>query len=156
MGLAAATILAGVTFAGCSADKDVRPHPTPTASSSTPLITGRSSTADATAGLSDVEAELQAYLDAWRTQGPAVASRAYLATDQQLTDDTDAPHLKSGTVIEVAAAQPTADGQVFTATLELAFDGDPIAWSEGRNDRFVAFTWRGGDIPFAMSFATGP
>jgi hypothetical protein len=99
---------------------------------------------------------VQAYLDAWRTQGPAVASRAYLAPDQQVGDDADAPHLASGTVTEVTGAQPTPDGLMVQVSLDLSFDGHPVAWGEGTNDRFVTFRWRGGDIPYEMTFATGP
>lgn len=45
---------------------------------------------------------------------------------------------------------------MYEATLELSFDGDPVAWSEGTNDRFVTLTWRGGAIPYEIAFATGP
>lgn len=110
----------------------------------------------APASVSDATAELNAYLDAWRAEGPAVSSRAYLTPDQQVTNDADAPRLKTGRVTDVSLAQATPEGQMFYVTLELSFEGEPIAWNEGTNERFVTFAWRGGDIPYAMTFATGP
>ena len=116
----------------------------------------RGSSASPTPTTAEARAEVQAYLDAWRTQGPAVASLAYLAPDQQVGDDADAPHLASGTVTEVTDARATPDGLRVQVSLDLSFDGDPVAWSVGTNDRFVTFRWRGGEIPYEMSFATGP
>jgi len=57
----------------------------------------------------------------------------------------------SGTVTEVIGAQPTPDGLVLQVSLDLSFDGDPVAWGVGTNERFVTFRWRGGDIPYEMT-----
>jgi hypothetical protein len=49
----------------------------------------------------------------------------------------------------------TADGTRFQVALDLRFDGDPVAWTQGHNDRFVYITRKAGE-GLAMSFATGP
>lgn len=84
--------------------------------------------------------ELQAYLDSWRIDGPAKASQAYLTPDQHITNDAEGAHLASGNVRVVRAVETTPNGPRFKAKLELSFNGDPIAWGEGSNDRFVTFT----------------
>jgi hypothetical protein len=53
------------------------------------------------------------------------------------------------------APTQTADGTRFQVALDLRFDGDPVAWTQGHNDRFVYFTRKAGE-GLAMSFATGP
>lgn len=149
--------LLGVTLAGCSAPSDAAPTPSAASTQTSVTVTSSTSTpAPTTLTKGTANAELQAYLDAWRTRGPAAASQTYLAADQHVSSDADAPHLASGRVIAVQDGQPTPNGLMFPVTLELAFDGDPIAWTEGSNDRFVYFTARDGDIPYQMSFATGP
>lgn len=102
------------------------------------------------------KAEIQAYLDAWGSKGAAFASQAYLAADQQVNDDANAPHLISGRVIAVTDPQPTPKGLRFQVALDLAFDGDPVAWAQGANERFVYFTPQDGPVAYAISFATGP
>lgn len=113
-------------------------------------------TASPTLTAAQAQAEIQAYLDAWRDKGAAFASHAYLAADQQIDDDADAPHLSSGRVVAVTDRQPTPNGLRFHVALDLAFDGDPVAWAQGANERFVYFTPQGGPAAYAMSFATGP
>jgi hypothetical protein len=154
LGLVGTSVVFGIALAGCSAHVDGPPTAAPattTTASATPT-----STASAAPTEAEARTELQAYLDAWRTDGPASASRAYLTADQQVPDDADAPHLRSGKVTGVTDAEPTSDGQRFLATLELSFDGNPAAWGEGTNDRFVTFTPRAGAIPYEMAFATSP
>lgn len=113
-------------------------------------------TAPPTLTAAQATAEIQAYLDAWGSKGAAIASHAYLTADQQVAHDADAPHLSSGNVIAVTDPQPTPDGLRFHVTLDLSFDGDPVAWSQGANERFVFFTPQAGPAAYAMSFATGP
>jgi hypothetical protein len=103
----------------------------------------------------EAERELQAYLDAWSSDGAAAATQKYLTADQQVETDAEAPHLASGKVIGVGDPTTTADGTRFQVALDLRFDDDPVAWTQGRNDRFVYFTRAAGDR-LAMSFATGP
>lgn len=149
-----ALALAGA-LTGCSADKP-GPDPTttaPLASSSAPATT----TTTPTLSQADAVAELQSYLDAWAADGPASASKTYLATDQQVNNDADAPKLATGKVVTVTGAQPTPDGGLtLHVTLDMTFDGDPIAWGNGTNERFVTFTPRSDEVPYAMSFATSP
>jgi len=159
--LAIAMVLAVAALAGCSGgDQPIAPAPAIPGASPSGSPTQRAAQASPTAGrtpsLPEARAEVQAYLDSWRVDGPAISSQTYLVPDQQVTNDADGPHLASGRVTGVRDAQPAPDGARFPVTLELPFDGDPIAWGQGSNDRFVTFTWRGGNIPYAMSFATGP
>ena len=153
--LSLATLAFSVALAGCSGDE---PAPTPSSAGSTPsMTTPASPTAAPSLAQADAVAELQSYLDAWSTDGPASASQAYLTADQQVSNDADAPKLASGKVTKVAGAQPGPDGELtLHVILDMTFDGDPIAWGNGVNERFVTFTPRDAQIPYAMSFATSP
>lgn len=155
LALALATIAFSVALAGCSGDE---PAPTPSSAVPTASTTAPSSPTTAPSlSQDDAVAELQSYLDAWSTDGPASASQAYLTADQQVSNDADAPKLASGKVTKVIGAQPGPDGELtLQVTLDMAFRGDPIAWSNGANERFVTFTPGGGQVPYAMSFATSP
>lgn len=150
-----ATLAFSFALAGCSADEPAR---TQASAGSTPSTSAPASpTATPSLSQAHAVAELQSYLNAWSTDGPASASQAYLTADQQVSNDADAPKLASGKVTKVTGAQPGPGGELtLQVTLDMTFDGDPIAWSEGVNERFVTFTPRGGQVPYAMSFATGP
>lgn len=153
--LSLATLAFSVALAGCSGDE---PAPTPSSAGSTASTTAPAPpTVAPSLSQADAVAELQSYLNAWSTDGPASASQAYLTADQQVSNDADAPKLASGKVTQVTGARPGPGGELtLQVTLDLTFDGDPIAWTNGVNDRFVTFTPRGGQVPYAMSFATGP
>lgn len=112
------------TLSGCTADE---PSTAPTttaspASSSTPATT----TASPTLSQADAVAELQSYLDAWAADGPASASKTYLAADQQVNSNADAPQLVTGKVAAVSGARPTPEGGlILQVTLDMSFEGTP-------------------------------
>lgn len=149
------TVAVATALTGCSADE---PGAAPTSTAPRPSSSAPAATTTAPT-LTQVEAvaELQSYLAAWAADGPASASETYLVTDEQVDSDGDAPMLVTGKVVTVTGAQPTPDGGLtLQVTLDMTFDGNPMAWGNGSNERFVTFTPRSGEIPYAMSFATGP
>mgnify|MGYP001410892111 CR=1 FL=1 len=159
-------ILGSCTFmglmAGCSdapptahagpATSETSVHP-PTTSSASPPTTPETPKSALTK--QEAVLEVQAYLDAWRTDGLAAANERYLVPDQHAAGETG-PRLAHGSVTKVAQTEVTPDGMVMLATLTLNFDGDSGAWGNGANDRWITFTWRGGSVPYVMSFATSP
>ncbi len=153
--LSLATLAFSFALAGCAGDEPAR-APSSVGSTASTSAPG-SPTAAPSLSQGDAVAELQSYLDAWSTDGPTSASQAYLSADQQVSIDADAPKLASGKVTQVTGAQPGPGGELtLQVTLDLTFDADPIAWSQGVNERFVTFTARGGQVPYTMSFATSP
>jgi hypothetical protein len=98
---------------------------------------------------------VQAFLDAYRREGLVVASRDYSASDQQVTSSAGVPRLSSGTVVDASVSSwNSPDDFTLEVTLDLHFDGDPLAWNQGLNDRFVTLTRTGGSL--RLSFATSP
>jgi hypothetical protein len=100
--------------------------------------------------------QLAAYLHSWCAEG-ATAAYAYL--DPRWRGDPpgeNAPSLAGGAV-EIFSMTPTADGYTGYVNLTLHLDGDPMAWNDGVNSRFVTLT-RSADAPggFALTLATGP
>ncbi|WP_404352778.1 hypothetical protein LG324_07485 [Phycicoccus jejuensis] len=95
------------------------------------------------------------YLAAWRDKGPVLASTTFLTPDEQATTSDDSPKLTKGTLVSVEDPERTPDGRRYLVTLDLAFDGDPGAWSKGRNERFVTFVPRAEANSWEMTFATG-
>ncbi|MFI6515443.1 hypothetical protein ACIBF1_07780 [Spirillospora sp. NPDC050679] len=118
-------------------------RPTPTRSPITPSLAAR---------------QLQAFLDSWRRDGMVIASRTYLAADQQAepAEPADVLVLSKGRVAKVMSATPSADGLVLHVELDLTFRGATGAWGNGVNERFVTFTPRTGAVPVAISLATSP
>jgi hypothetical protein len=98
---------------------------------------------------------VRAYLDTWRRSGLAAASQAFSVSEQQIEADVGTPRIRSGSVLgaEVWSWEPP-DQFTLEVGLELHFDGDPGAWDEGDNGRFVTFTRTGGAL--RLSFATSP
>jgi len=76
-------VAVGVT-AACSGP-GAEPAPSATSSLASPSLSSPARPSRAAA-----VRELQAFLDSWRTDGVVVASRTYLAPDQQVTDSADA------------------------------------------------------------------
>lgn len=100
---------------------------------------------------------LQRYLDAWVKDGAAAASQSYLVEDQQVTSGSpDTPQLTSGEIISIERSSASDGTLTVLVELDLTFAGDPVTWGNGRNTRFVTFNPRTGDVPYAISFSTGP
>jgi len=152
-------VVSTLCLGACSAGGSSGPSQTGGSSGSPPASAAGSLSGSPTGPAltqAQAQAELQAYLDAWATDGPAAASRAYLAPDQQVSSDEGAVRLRSGRVTAVSETRGTPDGMTLLASMDLSLLADPGAWDNGANDRFVTFSYRGGDIPYQMSFATGP
>ena len=96
-----------------------------------------------------------AFLDAWRRDGAGAASEAYAVPEQQSISDVGVARLRSGSVLAATMSSwESPDQFTLEVSLDLHFDGDPLAWTEGTNDRFVTFT-RTGDA-LRLAFATSP
>ena len=146
--------VAMVLVAGCSSPTTSLLSGAP---STTASATASRTDADRTAAYSRVQSELTDFLDMWKTKGAAEASKAYLAPDEQATSSDDVPVLASGRVVTLRPGQWTsAELFVVDVDLELTFTGDPVAWGNGVNERFVTATARTGTIPYVLELATSP
>ncbi len=100
---------------------------------------------------------IEGFLHAWQTQGLLKAARAYLNTDEQPQVNVGLPHLAAGSVIsaKVVSSRP---GGVLTleVVMELRFTGDPGAWGQGRNTRFIAATPSADAAGYRLELATSP
>lgn len=97
-------------------------------------------------------ATIQAFLDTWRRDGIAVASRDYSVSDQQAASG---PQLSAGKVLDASVSSwDSPDHFTLEVSLDLHFTGDPMAWNQGANDRFVTVTRDAKG--FRLSFATSP
>ncbi len=98
---------------------------------------------------------LRAYLDRWRRDGLTAASHAYAAADQQTDSDVGVPRLRSGSVLDATLSSwESPDRFTLEVSLDLHFDGDPLAWNDGENVRFVTLTRTDGAL--RLEFATSP
>jgi hypothetical protein len=98
---------------------------------------------------------VEAFLDTWRRSGLSVASRTYAVPDQQLRSDAGAPRLRAGSVLDARVSSwESPDHFTLEMSLDLQFEGDPLAWTEGRNDRFVTIMRTAGAR--RLAFATSP
>lgn len=159
-----AFVAAAMLLAGCSGTDEA---PSPSASSSGPGPSTAATTASPTpvvTGSLDSDGPDEAtarrilsdYLVAWRDKGPVLASTTFLTPDEQATTSDDSPKITKGMLVSVEDPARTADGRRYLVTLDLTFDGDPGAWSTGRNERFVTFVPRAEPDSWEMTFATGP
>jgi hypothetical protein len=100
-------------------------------------------------------ATIQAFLDTWRRDGIVVASRDYSVGDQQVAPGAGGPQLASGKVLDASVSSwDSPDHFTLEVSLDLHFTGDPLAWNQGANDRFVTVTRDAKG--FRLSFATSP
>ena len=146
--------VAMVLVAGCSSPTTSLPSRAP---STTPSAAISTADADHAAAYARVQSELTDFLAVWKSKGYAEASKAYLAPDEQATSSHDVPVLASGRVVTLRPGQWTsAELFVVDVDLELTFTGDPVAWGNGVNERFVTATARTGTIPYVLELATSP
>jgi len=147
--------MAMVLVAGCSSPTTSLPSGAPSTTPSAAIST--TADADHAAAYARVASELTDFLDMWKTKGAAEASKAYLAPDEPATSSDDVPVLASGRVVTLRPGQWTsAELFVVDVDLELTFTGDPVAWGNGVNERFVTATARTGTIPYVLELATSP
>jgi hypothetical protein len=95
---------------------------------------------------------IQAFLDAWAEDGYATALHRYLTREFRVVDDSGMPRLVSGRVTRATLHSWTSNGR-FTVEvdLDLHFRGDPMAWTNGVNTRFVTV-----EAGRRLTFATSP
>jgi hypothetical protein len=104
-----------------------------------------------------VRTEITGFLDAWVTTGYARASTAYLVPEDQVTPPAVGPVLASGRIRALRPGQWTSqDLFVVDVDLDLSFTGDPVAWGNGVNTRFITAAARSGAIPYVLELATSP
>lgn len=100
---------------------------------------------------------VQSYLDTWIRDGCAAAATAYRGASEQASTARDCPRLISGRArLEEVHDWRSADDFTLLLALDLHFAGDPGAWGEGANERFVTFTRTTPGQAWALSLATGP
>lgn len=101
--------------------------------------------------------QLTSFLNDWRTEGAFKAASKYLAGDERPTSPSGLPVLVSGQVKSSEVVTLVSEDQ-FTVmvVLDLKFSGDPVAWGQGANTRFVTFTRTSPTSPYLMYLATGP
>jgi hypothetical protein len=127
-----------------------------TVSSNGPTSPGDpSETAQQKAAVDEGARTLQAFLDVWRRDGFTAASHAYAAADRRSDSDVGTPRLRSGSVLDAnLSSWESPDHFTLEVSLDLHFVGDPVAWNEGENGRFVTVTRTDGAL--RLSFATSP
>ena len=145
-------VAALLLVSGCS--QGSVPHVTP---SSTPTITPTNSI-DRDAVYTAAVAYLQSFLTSWQKNGLYAAAQKYL-------DPSMRPKQRQGNLVLIAGTvtrtQPdawvSADHFTVMADLDLRFStGDPGAWGNGINTRFVTFVRSSASAPYQMTFATSP
>jgi hypothetical protein len=107
----------------------------------------------------DVKQQLQQYLDDWRTEGAAEAARSHLVARMQLPASDEGPRLLSGTVTDLrfrSSSSRTPIVMTFQTELDLRFAGDPGAWGQGVNTRFVAVQCPAKSKVLRFELATSP
>ena len=101
---------------------------------------------------------LRQFLASWERRGLPTAARTYLQSAYQPAPGQPGPDLRSWRIIDYRPISWTSSAQ-FTVEVELRmrFAGPPIAWSQGRNTRFVTFT-RSDASPsgYTLALATSP
>ena len=101
-------------------------------------------------------ATLRRYLHAWVVRGPAVASR-YLVSSQQVSSDAGAPRLAAATLTSSRVYGWEGSRELtLLVSLDLRFEGDPGAWNQGENERFVTAREVGARHRYVLELATSP
>ena len=162
----AAAILGGTRIATDDGRSTVAPagnaSPTAPAASPTPTSAPTRTSAPDQAVHADPKvvraavAAVEEFLDTWRRDGLAIASRRYLEADAQLPPSSAGlPRLSTGKVVHAEVSSwESPDRFTLEVRLDLHFSGDPMAWNDGDNDRFV--TVRRDGAGFRLAFATSP
>ena len=172
VGVVAAAVVAGIavgtqlvghdeTANAPTAAQTVRPGDvvprTPLPATDPTISTGATppTSAQRTAAVRAGVATIRAYLDTWRRDGMFLAARRYLDADSQPQADVGLPRLSDGKVVHTGVSSwDSPDRFTLEVSLDLHFDGDPLGWNQGGNDRFVTVTRDGAG--FRLSFATSP
>ncbi len=103
------------------------------------------------------EAQLRAFLAVWVAQGYRPAAAKFLTPDYQASASEPGVPLRAGRVSSVRLTEWTsADRFQVQAELQLSFDGQQGAWTNGSNTRFVTVTRTLPDHEYRLSLATSP
>jgi hypothetical protein len=99
-------------------------------------------------------AEVNQYLTAWRDHGAQAAAQQYMVPAER---GPASVRLSGGKVVSYTLDRwVSGDNFTLEVILDLHFIGSPVAWSPGRNDRFITFTRSPGKGQYLMYFATSP
>jgi len=157
----AVTSLAVLAFlmATTACDRQVDVHAPPTPPPTAPATEKPPPLPVLHACTSDVKQQLQQYLDDWRTEGAAEAARSHLVASMQLPAGDEGPRLLSGTVTDLrlrSSSSTTPIVMTFQTELDLHFAGDPGAWGQGENTRFVSLQCPSKSKVLRFELATSP
>lgn len=164
------TLLAGAGVAACGSGSSPRPTPaTPSTATAAHASTASVATTTATrpgpatvaagdpAAYGEALREVQAYLDAWKTNGQLAAAKLYIDPDQWPADGPELKLLDGTVVSHRPASWSSADDFKLLITMNMHFPGgDGGAFGDGPNTRFITFTRSPSGHPFLMSWATSP
>jgi hypothetical protein len=124
-----------------------------TASSSTLASTSATSAPLRSATLS----ALRGFLRAWQHRGLSQAGARYLEPGYRVPPGQGAPRLVSGRILSSHVVSRSSPGTLtMEVLLDLRFRGDPGAWGQGRNDRFVTAHRSGPTGRVLLTLATSP
>lgn len=100
---------------------------------------------------------LRQFLGEWRSRGAAKAARDFLQPEFRAPPGQPGPRLVFGKVVGFRPTSWTSpDRFTLVVDLDLRFAGDPLAWGQGRNERFVTFVRVPGTQRYLLALATGP
>jgi hypothetical protein len=100
---------------------------------------------------------IEGFVDTWREHGYVDASRRYVVPGQQVESELGLPRIVAGSVDRcVLFSAESPDRFILEADLTLHLRGDPLAWNEGVNTRFVTATRSSAVVPFRLELATSP
>jgi len=114
----------------CTAGPGQLPVPSPTAVPSSTVVPASTGV---TAG--QCRATLQAFLTAWQREGLPPASVRFLTPAMLAGSTPQQIALRSATITSFTPQSDKPGG--YQAELDLGFSGDPGAWGQGPNTRFV-------------------
>jgi hypothetical protein len=99
--------------------------------------------------------QIQTFLDVWRREGMVAASRRYFDAASQPRSAAGLQRLSYGKVLSAhVSSWESSEHFTLEVSLDLHFVGDPMAWNDGENDRFITVTRHGSSVQ--LDFATSP
>jgi hypothetical protein len=100
------------------------------------------------------------YLETWQHEGPRAAGARYLFGDERPSgsgSDKGFPRLDSASLIAHELVRwRGASRLTVMVTMRMQFAGDPVAWDEGVNTRFVTADRTGRPGRYRLYLATSP
>jgi hypothetical protein len=99
--------------------------------------------------------QIQTFLDVWRREGMLVAARRYFDAASQPRSAAGLQRLSYGKVLSAhVSSWESSEHFTLEVSLDLHFVGGPMAWNDGKNDRFITVTRHGSSVQ--LDLATSP